>query len=42
VLVNPTEASRTVDLGGTYVGLDGVSRTTITLAPQTGDVMQLA
>ncbi len=42
VLVNPTEAPRTVDLGGTYVGLDGVSRTTITLAPHTGDVMQLA
>jgi hypothetical protein len=41
VLVNPTTISRTIDLGATYVGLDGVSRTTITMAPSTGEVMRL-
>ena len=42
VLVNPTTTSRTVSLGAAYIGLDGVRRTTITLAPHTGDVLRQA
>jgi hypothetical protein len=37
-LVNPTSSSYTVSLGGSYKDLDGVVRTTVTLAPHTGEV----
>lgn len=37
--VNPTTAAVTVSLGGTYKDLDGNSRTSITLAPNTGEVV---
>ena len=39
VLVNPTKTSQTVSLGGTFVDLNGTTRSSITLAPNTGDVM---
>ena len=38
-LVNPTTASVTLSLGGTYRDLSGVERTSITLTPNTGDVL---
>jgi hypothetical protein len=37
-VVNPTASTVTVVLGGTYRDLDGVSRTSVTLAPNTGMV----
>jgi len=38
-LVNPTTASVTLSLGGTYRDLSGVERTSITLTPNTGEVL---
>ncbi len=39
VLVNPTGTSVTVDLGGVYVDLGGVARTSVTLPAGTGRVL---
>jgi hypothetical protein len=41
VLVNPTTTTRTVALGAAYVDLSGVRRTSVTLAPHTGDVFRV-
>jgi hypothetical protein len=38
-LVNPTKATVTVSLGDTYRDLTGVSRSSLTLAPNTGEVL---
>jgi hypothetical protein len=38
-LVNPTTSTYTVSLGGSYKDLDGVRRTSITMAPHTGEVL---
>jgi len=37
-VVNPTTSPVTVDLGGSYRSLDGVTAAAVTLAPNTGDV----
>jgi hypothetical protein len=42
VLVNPTTAPATVNLGGSYVDLDGGTVTTVTLQPHTAEILTLA
>jgi hypothetical protein len=39
VLVNPTNFPVTVQLGGTYRTLDGVTVTALTMKPHTGEVL---
>lgn len=40
VLVNPTTSPVTVHLGATYVGVDGQSLSSVTLAPYTGRILR--
>jgi hypothetical protein len=41
VLVNPTTATVTVNLGGVFTDLDGRSVTSVTLAPHTAEILRL-
>lgn len=40
VVVNPTSSSITVDLGGTYVDLNGTTRKVLTLAPHDAQILR--
>ena len=42
VLVNPTTATLSVGLGGSYVNLDGATVTSVTLAPHTAEILTVA
>ena len=40
VVVNPTKVSRTISLGGSYVNLSGKTVSSLTLPPNSGDVLR--
>ena len=42
VLVNPTSSTHWVDLGSTYIDLEGNTVTSVSLEPHTGKILRTA